>query len=79
MNGLFFASIATLSTLEFKVHLSFLTLNISFFMFQTYKRDEYFSKESSSRLETGRRIVALTFKEQANLKIHPFFCSALMY
>lgn len=96
-----FANVAGLNTLEFKVHLGFLTLNnISCLCFQTNEsgkvkkkevyfkskvtsfssdnRDKSFPKESSSRLQTGR-IVALTIKDQANLKTQPFSLLAVMY
>ena len=58
MNGLFFANIATLSTLEFKVHLSFLTLNISFFMFQTYKGNISLKEKQEIKLKEGSFPVA---------------------
>lgn len=53
MNGLFFANIATLNTLEFKVHLSFLTLNISFFMFQTHKSNISLKEKQEIKIKEG--------------------------
>lgn len=46
--------------------------------FSSGNRDKSFPKESSSRLQTGR-IVALTIKDQANLKTHPVSLLAVMY